>query len=54
MAQYQSQNYGDKVEDKLDFLAECELFVIVREKFLKDIIEIDPNFRTDDRKLMLV
>ena len=44
----------NKVEDELHFLTECELFDIVREKFLNDIIEIDPNLKTDDRKLMFI
>ena len=44
----------NKVEDGLHFLTECELFDIVREKFLNDIIEIDPNVKTDDRKLLFI
>ena len=44
----------NKVEDELHFLTECELFDIVREKFLNDIKEIDPNLKTDDRKLLFI
>ena len=35
------------VEDEVHFLTECELFSITREKFVKDIRVIDPNFTTD-------
>ena len=42
------------MEDELHFLTECELFDIVREKFLNDIKEIDPNLKTDDRKLLFI
>ena len=44
----------NKVEDKFHFVTECELFDIVREKFLNDITEIDPNLKTDDRKLLFI
>ena len=40
------------MEDELHFLTECELFDTVREKFLNDIKEIDPNLKTDDKKLL--
>ena len=43
----------NKVEDELHFLTECELFDIVREKFPNDVIEIDPNLKTDG-KLFLI
>ena len=42
------------MEDELHFLTECELLDIVREKFLNDIKEIDPNLKTDDRKLLFI
>ena len=42
------------MEDELHFLTECELSDIVREKFLNDIIEIDPNLKTNDRKLLFI
>ena len=42
------------MEDELHFLTECKLFDIVREKFLNDIKEIDPNLKTDDRKLLFI
>ena len=44
----------EQSEDELHFLTECELFDIVREKFLNDIKEIDPNLKTDDRKLLFI
>ena len=44
----------NKVEDELHFLTECELFDIVREKILNDVKEIDPNLKTDDRKLLFI
>ena len=37
------------MEDEVHFLTECELFSITREKFVKDIRVIDPNFPTDHR-----
>ena len=40
----------NKVEDELHFLMECELFTIVREKCFKDLLEIDPNLKSDDKK----
>ena len=42
------------MEDTFHFVTECELFDIVREKFPNDIIEIDPNLKTDDRKLLFI
>ena len=42
------------MEDELHFLTECEPFDIVREKFLNDVKEIDPNLKTDDRKLLFI
>ena len=42
------------MDDELHFLTECELFDKVREKFLNDIKEIDPNLKTDDRKLLFI
>ena len=44
----------NKVEDELHFLMECELFTIVREKFFKDLLEIDPNLKSDDKKQMFI
>ena len=40
----------NKVEDELHCLMECELFTIVREKFFKDLLEIDINLKSDDKK----
>ena len=44
----------NKVEDELHFLMECELFTIVWEKFFKDLLEIDPNLKSDDKKQMFI
>ena len=44
----------NKLEDKLHFLTECELFTIVREKFFKDLSEIDPNLKSDDKKQIFI
>ena len=44
----------EQSEGWMHFLTECERFDIVREKFLNDIIEIDPNLKTDDRKLLFI
>ena len=40
------------VEDEVHFLTECELSSITREKLVKDIRLIDPNFTTDHRLQM--
>ena len=37
------------VEDEVHFLTECEFFSIKREKIVKDIRVIDPNFTTDHK-----
>ena len=42
------------MEDELYFLMECELFTIVQEKFFKDLLEIDPNLKSDDKKQMFI
>ena len=42
------------MEDELHFLMECELFTIVRGKFFKDLSEIDPNLKSDDKKQMFI
>ena len=44
----------EQSEGWMHFLTEFERFDIVREKFLNDIIEIDPNLKTDDRKLLFI
>ena len=44
----------NKVEDELHFLIECELFTIVRKKFLKDLSEIYPNLKSDNKKQMFI
>ena len=42
------------MEDELHFLMECELFTIAREEFFGDILEIDPNLKSDDKKQMFI
>ena len=44
----------NKVEDELHFLMECEHFTIVREKFFKDLLKIEPNLKSDDKKQMFI
>ena len=45
---------SNKVKDELHFLMECELFTIVREKFFQDLLEIEANLKSEDRKQMFI